>query len=87
MGVGGLAAKQLCDAFLDEWPRAVNRILDIGGGKIHRDFTPDGKARFHRFVRDNAVREDVAEVMLRALRYYFGVREHILLSSNQTVDN
>jgi hypothetical protein len=65
--------KNFVDAFLDEYPRAVNRTRDLGGGKIHRDFTQDGKARFHRFIRDNAVREDLTNVIqvLKALRYYF----------------
>lgn len=69
-----LLPRSFVDAFLAERPTAVNRTLDLGGGKIHRDFTRDGKARFHRFIRHYAVRQDLAEVIqvVRALRYYFG---------------
>jgi hypothetical protein len=63
------------DAFLSEYRDAVRRIVDLGGGKIHRDFTQDGKARFHRFIRDHAMREDLAGVVdvLKALRFYCGL--------------
>lgn len=62
----------LIDAFLSEFPTAVTRTVRIGGERSHRDFSRDGKARLHRFVRENALREDVAGVaeVLRALRYY-----------------
>lgn len=35
------------------------------------EFTPDGNAQFHRFIRDNAIREDLVGVVdvLRALRF------------------
>jgi hypothetical protein len=61
---------------VSEYRDAVCRIVDLGGGKIHRDFTPDGKARFHRFIRDNAVREDLTQVVevLKALRFYCGLK-------------
>jgi hypothetical protein len=73
--VEDLLPSSFVNAFLAESPTAVKRTLDMGGGKIHRDFTQDGKARFHRFIRENAMREDLFEVIqvIRALRYYFGM--------------
>jgi hypothetical protein len=64
------------DEFLSEYPDAVRRKVDIGGGKIHRDFTQDGKARFHRFIRDHAMRVDLVGVVdvLKALRFYCGLK-------------
>jgi hypothetical protein len=59
------------DAFLADCPFAVRRTVPIGG-KIHRDFSPDGKARLHRYIKDHAVREDLWAVVdvIRSLRFY-----------------
>ncbi len=45
------------------------------GGKNHRDFTADGKARFHRFVKMNAIHSDMAGVIsvLESLRTYLNL--------------
>lgn len=63
------------EAFLLDSPGAVRRTIDLGNGTTHRDFTKDGKARFHRFVRENALRADLKAVVdvLKALRHYFGL--------------
>jgi hypothetical protein len=62
--------------FLSECPGAVRRKVDIGGGKVHRDFTQEGKARFHRFIQDHAILKDLAGVVdvLKALRFYCGLK-------------
>jgi len=66
-----LLPEAFIEAFLADHPGAVHREIEIGG-KIHRDFTPDGKARLHRYIRDNAIREDLVAVVdvMKALRFY-----------------
>lgn len=63
------------EAFLAEHPHAMRRS-SLLNGKVHRDFTTDGKARLHRFVRQNAIRHDLASVIevLKAIRYYLGLK-------------
>jgi hypothetical protein len=70
-----LLPRSLIDAFLEECPSAVTRTIELGDDKVHRDFTQDGKARFHRFVSENALRSDVADVVqvLKAMRSYLGL--------------
>lgn len=71
-----LFAGDLIDAFKEEHPSAVARESTIGG-RTHRDFTADGKARLHRFVKQHALLEDVSEIIdvLKALRHYMGLRD------------
>ncbi|MBI5847909.1 MAG: hypothetical protein HZB31_08170 [Nitrospirae bacterium] len=66
------------DVFLSEFPQAVSRRMLVGG-KVHRDLTRDGKAHFHRFIKRNAIRDDLTEVVevLKALRHYCGLRPPI----------
>ncbi len=52
-----------------------NDVLDakkVSGDKVHREFTREGKAGLHRFVKENAVREDLGEVigLIKAIRFY-----------------
>lgn len=63
------------DAFAAENPKAIARTTSISG-KVHRDLTPDGKARLHHFVKQHAVRDDLAPVIgvLKALRFYLGLK-------------
>lgn len=70
-----LLPSSLVEAFLDECPNAVVRTLELGDGRVHRDFSQDGKARFHRFIAENALRADLVAVVqvLKALRYYLGL--------------
>lgn len=70
-----LLPPSLVDAFVDENPAAVVRSATVNS-KIHRDFSRDGKARFHRFVRDNAMHSDLIGVVeaVRAIRSYLGCR-------------
>ncbi len=41
-------------------------------GKIHHEFSRDGKARLHRFIENHAVYEDLVDVInvLKAIRFY-----------------
>ena len=63
------------DSFLSDCPGALVRSA-TADEKIHRDLTPDGKARFHRFVKQHAVRRDLTSVIdvLKALRVYLGLK-------------
>ena len=49
--------------------------VTTAGGKTHRDLTRDGKAKFHRFVKQHAVHADLHGVIttIRALRFYLGM--------------
>lgn len=71
-----LLSVQLLSAFLEENPNAVSRE-SRASEIVHRDFTRDGKARLHRFAKDNAIRVDLVKVVsvLKAFRRYFGLRE------------
>ena len=70
---GGHIAR-FVDAFLADHPFAVSRTVPIGG-RIHRDFTPDGKARMHQYIRGNAMQEDLVAVVnvIRSLRFYLSL--------------
>lgn len=70
-----LLPASLIDAFVDEHHGAVARTSPMNG-KIHRDFTRDGKAKLHRFVKDNALHADLIGVIeaLKAIRSYLGFR-------------
>ncbi len=61
-------------AFDEEYTTAVARTA-ITGDKTHRDLTTDGKARFHRFVKQNALLSDLEGVVatVRAVRTYVGL--------------
>jgi hypothetical protein len=61
-------------AFLSEHPGAVARTMPVGG-KVHRDFTPFGKAAFIRFVKEHSVHSDLVAVVetLRAMRTYLNL--------------
>jgi hypothetical protein len=61
-------------AFRESEPSAVARTT-TAGGKTHRDLTRDGKARFHRFVREQAMLADLAGVVetIKAIRSYVGL--------------
>jgi hypothetical protein len=69
-----VVAEKFTDDFLSDVPNAVFRSVKCGG-RIHHEFTPNGKADFHRFVRENATLADLMDVLalLRAIRYYFNL--------------
>ena len=68
----------LPEDFIAEFERehgtGVTRRTPIEG-KIHRDFNADGKARFHHFIKRNAMHVDMIKVieMLRSFRSYLGL--------------
>lgn len=70
-----LLSEEFVKSFLSENSGAVARNASLGG-KVHRDFTVDGKARLHRFVKQHAIRADLMAVIhaLRALRFYVGLQ-------------
>jgi hypothetical protein len=61
-------------AFLNEYPSAVARHSEKAG-LIHRDLTRDGKAQFHKFVKQHAIRDDLCEVVkvLHSIRFCFAL--------------
>jgi hypothetical protein len=62
------------NAFDEEHGSAVKRTAVVGD-RTHRDLTPDGKARFHHFVKQNALLSDLNGVVetMRAMRSYVGL--------------
>jgi hypothetical protein len=70
-----LISPNFVEAFLSENPGALRKSIPVGG-KVHRELTPDGKARLHRFVKLNALRSDLVETvgLLKALRFYMGLK-------------
>jgi hypothetical protein len=63
------------NSFLSECPGAISRSA-TANGMVHRDLTTDGKARFHRFIEQHAIRRDLSGVVvvLKALRVYLGLK-------------
>lgn len=59
------------EAFISDNPTAVSHSASMAG-KVHRDLTRDGKARLHRFIKQNAVCADLNSVIdvLKAIRFY-----------------
>jgi len=77
-----LLPKTLTDVFLDDFPTAVIRSNHIHD-KTHRDWTPDGKAQLHRFIKQNAIRSDLDAVIgvLRVFWHYLGIKPDSIPSS------
>ena len=74
--VEDLLGSDLMCAFCNEHPTAVSSEVSAGD-VVHRHFTRDGKARLHRFVRENAMRRDLSRVIdvVKAFRLYLGLNE------------
>jgi hypothetical protein len=70
-----LVSPDFFNAFVADYPGALKRRMSVGG-KDHHELTPDGKARLHQFIRENAMREDLAAAIetLKALRHYLGLK-------------
>lgn len=62
-------------AFLEEHPTAMLKEIKKHD-KIHRDLTRDGKARLHQYIRENAIHEDLEELIkvIQALRFLLGLQ-------------
>ncbi|MBI9147988.1 hypothetical protein JEV41_06550 [Pseudomonas aeruginosa] len=69
-----LISEELALAFIEEFGEAVKTNI-AKADKTHREFTKDGKAKFHRYIKENAIRQDLEEVLklISALRYYFNL--------------
>ena len=69
-----LVSADFAAVFEQECPTAVIRKAERGG-RVHREYTPDGKAQLHHYVKEYAMREDVLAVIdvIRAVRFYFGL--------------
>jgi len=69
-----LLPREFIEAFIDDDPMAVSHTSSMAS-KVHRDFTRDGKARFHRFIKQHAVCNDLGAVIetLKAIRYYLNL--------------
>ncbi|HTU45818.1 MAG TPA: hypothetical protein VMF91_12190 [Bryobacteraceae bacterium] len=65
---------EFLDAFRADFPTAIRRRCQKSG-KTHWEFTPDGKARLHRYIRNHSMRADLLAVIdvVRALRFYLGL--------------
>lgn len=66
---------EFVEQFCFDHPTALTRRRSEGG-KTHRDFTRDGKARLHRFIRENAMLQDLEPIVnvIKAIRFYLGLR-------------
>ena len=70
-----LLPDEFVEVFLSGHPGAVAHSTSIGN-RLHRDFTHDGKARLHRFVKQYAIRDDLSGVIevLKAVRFYLRMK-------------
>lgn len=70
-----LFPESFIDCFGEQFPLAVARRSGVNG-VTHRDYTRDGKARFHRFVRENAVHGDLLKIIevIEAMRCYLALK-------------
>ena len=61
-------------AFVSDFTGVLRDATTVGA-KVHRRFTPDGKAKLHRYVREHAMWQDVELVVdvLWSMRYYLGL--------------
>ena len=66
-----LLTQEFVDSFLKVHSGAVKKTVS-SGDKVHREFSTDGKANFHRFINARARYEDVYPVILvlKAIRFY-----------------
>ena len=66
-----LLPEDFIDAFLTDHPRTMMSSRSVEG-ETHREWTRDGKARLHRFVKEHALHSDLRRVIdvLKALRFY-----------------
>jgi hypothetical protein len=72
--VEDLLPEPFCEEFALSHPDAITKVTPTGG-KVHRDMTRDGKAKFHRFIKEYAVHTDLQGVIstIRSLRFSLGM--------------
>ena len=70
-----LLPADVINAFLSDHPFAVSRVTSVND-KVHREFTVDGKAQLHRFVKEHALHRDLIGVIdvMKTFRYYLGLK-------------
>lgn len=70
-----LLPSDLVDEFVSDNPYAIKNSKTVNG-KVHRNLTPEGKARLHHFVKLHAIHRDLGGVLdvLKALRLYLGLK-------------
>jgi len=73
--VEDLLPESLLAAFLSDHPTVRVRTTSRNG-KVHRDFNHEGKAKLHRFVKQHAIADDLAQVVgvIDSLRFYLNVK-------------
>lgn len=66
-----LLPQSFIEAFIGDHPSAISHTT-LMGEKVHRDLTRDGKAHFHRYIKQNAVHSDMNSVIhvIKAIRLY-----------------
>lgn len=66
--------KGLVDALVDERPNAVLKTEE-SAGRIHREFTRDGKSQLHRLAAQNAILSDLSGIidLIHCIRFYFNL--------------
>lgn len=71
-----MLSSDFVSAFLEEHPGTLIKLSTSTGGHVHRELTRDGKARLLVYARENAIREDVSNLVaaLHGLRCYIGIR-------------
>ena len=57
-----LLPQSFVSAFEQEYGTGIARKT-VSNDKVHRDFTPDGKARFHHFIKQHAMHGDMVSVI------------------------
>jgi hypothetical protein len=69
-----LLPNNFISAFLSDFPNAVAKNEKVHD-KVHREFTKDGKAQLHKFTKENAILDDLKEIihLITALRFYLGL--------------
>ena len=69
-----LIKQEFIEAFLSDNYEAVKNTRSVNG-LVHRDFTPNGKALLHRFIKIHAMRDDLIAVIdaMKAIRFYLGL--------------
>ena len=66
-----LLPQSFIESFCDEFPNARLRLVPMSG-RVHHEFTRDGKSRLSRYVKENAILEDMQGVVqaLVTMRHY-----------------
>ena len=71
-----LLHQRFMDAFLSDHPGVEKKQRRLCHDRVHYELTSHGKALLHRFVKENAMHQDLIGVIevIRALRHYLGLK-------------